>query len=838
MKMILNDSTLLRAREFSLMQVPCGVVALDPTNPNWLATDTRGAGLLAKFDGRTPLVEIVKDYASQTGLDPTRAWLQVETFARDALRQGFLSTDQVVPAPYLGRQAYLDVEQLHEFWVHVNDFCNLACEHCLVSSGPTRDQGLDTVRITDTIDQAVALGAERVFFTGGEPLARPDILALCTHVVEHCCRELVILTNSTLFNGERLGRLAELAAPLTTPPSRSPAPGLRVQVSLDGPCSQINDPIRGAGSFTRIVAGVKVAIEAGLQLTLTTTILRQNLAELDAIVRLAGELGVRTVHLLWPHRRGRVLTGPFADLPPAEDILESVRRARRVASELDISIDNIEEFRLRLDGTPGVKNDLAGAGWNSLCLYTDGAIYPSASMAGVSELRCGDLSEQGLEEIWKTSIVCNELRAATVEKKPICRPCSLKFLCGGGDIEHGYWASSGNGNGRSERFLAHDPYCELYKGLADDAWAELTEEGLATVQPRSGFDRPVVFRGMGEHALHDDQAIVRTTHSACVLSEEVLEKSRLTVREFYGNAAEQPKAELCCPVQPAAEDLTHIPVEIVERFYGCGSPVTAATLGEGETMVDLGSGAGIDCFIAAKKVGPGGRVYGIDMTDQMLTVAEDCRSKVVDALGYDVVEFRKGYLEQIPLDDATADVVTSNCVINLSHDKQRVLREIWRVLNDHGRTVIADIVSDREVPPRMRLDGQLWSECISGALTEEAFLAAFERAGFYGISILNKSFWREVDGCKFYSFTVRGYKFEKKAGCQYVGQYALYLGPQKAVIDEEGHFFPRGTAVEVCSDTASKLLNAPYAGSFVVVNEPTGAREITAEDDCGCGTDC
>ena len=839
MQTILDDATLLRARVFSVMRVPGGAaVALDPAAPNWIATDIRGAELLAQFDGQTPLVEIVKDYARRTGLDPTRAWLQVETFARDALRQGFLSGAGAAPAPYLGRHAYLDVEQLYEFWVQVNDFCNLACEHCLVSSGPTRDQGLDTARITDAIDQAVALGAERVFFTGGEPLARPDILELCAHVVERCRRELVILTNGTLFNGERLRRLAELAAQLPAPRSQLPASALRVQVSLDGPRPQVNDPIRGAGSFTRIVAGVKAAIEAGLQPTLTTTILRHNLSELDAMVRLAGELGVRTVHLLWPHRRGRVLTGPFADLPPAQDILESVRRARRVASGLDISIDNVEEFRLRLDGTPGVKNDLAGAGWNSLCLYTDGVIYPSASMAGVPELRCGDLGERRLEEIWKTSAVCNELRAATVENKPICRSCSLKFLCGGGDLEHGYWASSGDGNGRSGRFLAHDPYCELYKGLADDAWAELAAEGMATVQPRSGFDRPVVLRGMGEQALHDEQAIVRTTHSACVLSEEVLEKSRLTVREFYGNAAERPKAELCCPVQPEAEDLAHIPAEVVERFYGCGSPVTAAALADGETMVDLGSGAGIDCFIAAKKVGPGGRVYGIDMTDQMLTVAEDCRPKVADALGYDAVEFRKGYLEQIPLDDATADVVTSNCVINLSPDKRRVLREIWRVLNDHGRTIIADVVSDREMPPRMRADGQLWGECIAGALTEEAFLAALERAGFYGVSILKKSFWREVDGCRFYSLTVRGYKFEKKAGCQYVGQYAIYLGPQKAVIDEEGHLFPRGAPVEVCTDTASKLSNAPYAGSFAIVDDLTGAREVTAEDDRGCAPDC
>ncbi len=836
----LDDRSLLRAPAFTVVPVPGGSVALDPAAPNWIATDERGVQLLSRFDGRTPLGQVVKDYASHASVDMVRAWLHVETFARDGLRQGFLSADGAAPAPYLGRAAYLGVDRLSELWIQVNDFCNLACEHCLVSSGPDRAQGLATEPIVDAIDQAVGLGVERFFFTGGEPLARPDILDLCSHVVETHGRELVVLTNGTLFKGDRLTRLGSLAATRDTTAPRSgpgsPAPGLRVQVSLDGPTPEVNDPVRGDGSFARIVDGVTAAVAAGLRPSLTTTILRSNIADLDGMVRLAAELGVHNVHLLWPHRRGRARTGPFADFPSATDILAAVRRARAVAAALDVSIDNVEEFRLRMDSTPGVKNDLAGAGWSSLCLATDGCVYPAASMAGVAALRCGDLRRLDLEEIWRESDVCQALRAATVEQKPICRTCTLKFLCGGGDLEHGYWTTADDHASTRGSFVAHDPYCDLYKGLADDTLADLTRDGRATVQSRSGYDRPVVFRGMGEQTLHDDEAIVRTTHSACVLSEEVRAKSRLTVREFYGEAAVEPQAELCCPTRPDESDLAHIPKEVVERFYGCGSPVTAAALAVGEMMVDLGSGAGIDCFIAAKKVGVDGRVIGIDMTDQMLAVARDCQPKVAAALGYDVVAFQKGYLEEIPLGDGTADVVTSNCVINLSTDKPRVFREIWRVLRDHGRAVIADIVSDREVPPRMRADGQLWGECISGALTEEALLAGLERAGFYGVSLVKKSFWKEVEGCTFSSVTVRGFKFEKKAGCRYVGQYAVYLGPQKAVIDEEGHFFPRGTPVEVCTDTAAKLAQPPYHASFVIVDEATSARDVMIDaDDCGPG---
>ena len=830
-----DDDVLLRAPAYATTRLSGEMLALDPAKPNWMTTDARGIRLLALLDGKTPLRDVVAAYAAETHVDMARAWLHVDTFVREALRHDFVSTDGAVPVPYLGRAAYLQTDRLHELWLHVNDLCNLVCAHCLVSSGPDREQGLPTDRLIDAIDQAAALGVERFFVTGGEPLARPDLADLARHIVVDHQRELVVLTHGTLFKGNRFDRFATLAS----------ADRLRVQISLDGASAVTNDPIRGHGTFDRVLAGVRAAVSAGLRPTLTMTLLERNLDDVEPFVRLAASLGVRNVHLLWPHSRGRLLEGPFAHLPSADAILATVRRARVVATEVGVTIDNVEEFRLRMDGRAGIKNDLAGAGWNSLCVYTDGAVYPSASMAGVPELRCGDLAFSPLETIWKESPICRELREATVERKPRCRTCELKFLCGGGDVEHGYWASlpgsagvigldtlRTNGAPRRGSFLGHDPYCDLYKGLAADTFAELAAEGRATVQPRSGFDRPVVFRAMGERTLHDEDAIVRTTHSACVLSEDVIGRSHGMVRTFYGHAAEEPQAELCCPVRPDPEDLAHIPREVVERFYGCGSPVSDAALAAGETMVDLGSGAGIDCFIAAKKVGAAGRVYGVDMTEAMLKVANECRSTVAGTLGWDVVEFRRGLLESIPIDAAIADVVTSNCVINLSPDKPRVFREIWRVLRDHGRAVLADIVADREVPPKLRADGQLWGECISGALTEDAFLAELERAGFYGVSILKKTFWREVEGCRFFSVTVRGFKFENKAGCRYVGQYAIYLGPLKAAIDEEGHLFPRGTPIEVCSDTAAKLSHAPYAGSFAILDGPRAHADFGADGAC------
>jgi radical SAM protein with 4Fe4S-binding SPASM domain len=489
MQMRIDGQTLLRAPATVVERAAGAAIAIDPASPNWIATDDRGLMILRRLDGKTPFDEVVRAYAADTNLDFARAWLHVETFARDALRQKFISTDGAVPLPYLGRSAYLRTDRLRELWIQVSDFCNLSCEHCLVSSGPQGGQGLPGPVLQDVINQAVGLGTERFFITGGEPLARKDILEIITNIVVAHQRELVLLTNGTVFKGGRLEALAAL------PPDR-----LRIQISLDGASPDVNDPIRGRGSFERICEGVRLAIAAGLRTTLTMVLLRHNLGNAEAVVRLAADLGVSNVHLLWPHRRGRVLEGQFSDLPSAAEILEAVRKARTVARDRGVTIDNVEELRLRFDGASGTKNDLAGAGWTSLCLYTDGAIYPSASMAGVAELRCGSVLERSLDDIWKNSSILRELRATTVDQKTQCRPCHLKFLCGGGDFEHGYWASGASGGAG---FTGHDPYCGVYQGLAADTFAALADEGRRTVQPRSGFDRPVVLRGMGERTLHE-----------------------------------------------------------------------------------------------------------------------------------------------------------------------------------------------------------------------------------------------------------------------------------------------------------------------------------------------
>lgn len=297
--------------------------------------------------------------------------------------------------------------------------------------------------------------------------------------------------------------------------------------------------------------------------------------------------------------------------------------------------------------------------------------------------------------------------------------------------------------------------------------------------------------------------------------------TREDVQDFYGSAAENPKKDLCCPTTYPTEDIDHIPQEVLDRFYGCGSPIINARIKEGENVLDLGSGAGIDCFIASKKVGQHGSVIGVDMTDNMLKVANESKKIVTKNLGYENVEFRKGFLEEIPSSSKSIDLVTSNCVINLSTNKRKVFSEIWRVLKDNGRVVVSDIVSDIEPSDEIKANRQLWGECLAGALMENQFLSYLEQSGFYGIEMLSKNYWKFIENINFYSVTVRAFKFDKSPNCVFHGHKAVYKGPYKVIIDDEGHVFPRNQEVEVCTDTVSKLSNPPYENCFTIL-EPTG----------------
>jgi ubiquinone/menaquinone biosynthesis C-methylase UbiE len=217
---------------------------------------------------------------------------------------------------------------------------------------------------------------------------------------------------------------------------------------------------------------------------------------------------------------------------------------------------------------------------------------------------------------------------------------------------------------------------------------------------------------------------------------------RRAVRDRYRQLAM--KEVTCCPqggeamcgctgIYPSADALS-LPAEALAASAGCGNPTAIAELREGMTVVDLGSGGGIDAFLASKRVGAGGKVYGIDATPEMISRAR--RTAVEN--GFANVEFRLGEIEHIPLESCVADVVISNCVVNLSPDKRQVFEEAFRILKPGGKLAVSDIVLMRELPAALRKDMAAWSACVSGALLEEDYLEVIRHAGFESVEVVDR----------------------------------------------------------------------------------------------------
>lgn len=327
------------------------------------------------------------------------------------------------------------------------------------------------------------------------------------------------------------------------------------------------------------------------------------------------------------------------------------------------------------------------------------------------------------------------------------------------------------------------------------------------------------------------------------------------MRQRYAEGARERQPSLCCPVSCNPRYLEVIPREILERDYGCGDPTPY--LKPGDTVLDLGSGAGKVCFIAAQLVGSSGQVIGVDINSEMLALARRHAAEVGAKLGFSNIAFRQGRLEDLALDfdrvdawlrenpvrgvedlsrfddfaarqrgsapliaDQSVDVVVSNCVLNLVRDseKRRVVGEIHRVLRRGGRAVISDIVSDEPVPAHLKNDPELWSGCISGALQQDEFLRAFEQAGFYGIEILEREAapWRTLEGIEFRSITVRAVK-GKEGSCLDCNQAVIYRGPWCKVEDDDGHSLVRGQPMAVCEKTFHIYTNAPYSQDIIPV---------------------
>lgn len=310
------------------------------------------------------------------------------------------------------------------------------------------------------------------------------------------------------------------------------------------------------------------------------------------------------------------------------------------------------------------------------------------------------------------------------------------------------------------------------------------------------------------------------------------------VQDYYGKVLktnDDLKTSACCPLEappPRVQALLKNVHDTVQaKFYGCGSPLPMAA--KGQTVLDLGCGTGRDAFILSQIVGEKGRVIGIDMTDEQLSVANQYIGWHMDKFGYKKpnVEFKKGYIEDLKtagIEDNSVDIVISNCVINLSPDKEKVFSEIYRVLKPGGELYFSDVFAGRRIPKPLQTDKILLGECLGGAMYTEDFRRMMSKIGIADTRVMSKRLLTLDDAdvqqkagmIDFYSMTVRAFKVDLEDICENFGHVAYYKGtiaecPHSFVLDDH-HEFKTGMPVPVCGNTANMLNQTRFKDHFQV----------------------
>lgn len=738
---------------------------IDPESPNWISINLTGSEILKLCDGKHTLSDIqnavCKKYKRS---DEEQVNLEVSEFLSAAGLLEFVSNTKIERPEYKGRSKVIAPDKLEELWIYTTLACNLRCRHCLVSAGKELEEELTTEEIKKLVDEAVVLGVKRFYITGGEPFIKDDIFELIKYITKDKNCELIILTNATLFDNKKISAMEEIKGPK-----------LVIQVSLEGPNAEIHDRLRGKGNFDKVVKGIKKLIGIGITPIVSTALNKYNEKNIEDISRFLSKLGLKEHNILWMHAKGRGADNLNELYVPPDKITRAMKKLRRAYKDQKIILDNAESLKVRARAKRGRKNDLCNNCYKKVCVNSDGHVYPCASFNGDRQFDAGSVRKKSLKDIWLNSNVMARCRENSVQKKTECSLCYLKYFCGGGCTSHSYYASEFD-NGRGS-IKAQDPYCSTYKSLFEDILWELASEGVLP-QNGYGYSAPLVLNAMdAKLPSHlgsgiktiDSNFEVGCYHCSCVLSVDIEDEDAVckpevkghvtkTVKKKFTEAAKTPEKNYYCPTGYDPKDLEHIPDEVLRVSYGCGNPAALGNIRKGETVLDLGSGGGIDCFIAAKKLGRNGKIIGVDMTDEMVEAATGNAQKVAEVLGYNVVEFRKGNIMALPAEDNSVDLVISNCVINLTEDKTQVLEEIFRILKPGGRFIISDIVSSKPVPGYMKRDKELWSACISGALTDRRFQEIAENAGFPDVESSRNYLYKKVDYLDFYSVTLKSTK--------------------------------------------------------------------------------
>ncbi len=755
-----------------------------PDQPGWCVPNERGDFILSRAIAGQNHDSIADALARRFDVPPNVARRQVAQFLS--------RFDDMPPRPYAGRAEALSLDRLGECWLHVTNRCNASCGHCMFACSPETGDEIDAGLARSVINEALSLGCRLFYFTGGEPTLHPNFYELCQRILAVGDAHVVVLTNA-LTAGTVVGQARDW-----------PTNRVHFQLSVDGG-EAAHDALRGAGAYERMTRDLQLLRDAGFAVTLAMTVHRENLPDMTHVVELAARLELLNVHYMWLFPEGQAGRELMAE---PEAIWQALLQAADRAETLGVQIDNLEILRSQVFSLPGTRFDLSNAGWQSLAVGPDGEVYPSPALMLHPQARCGNVRD-GLEAVWHDSPRLHELRAASLEDSEAYRENPLRFLVGGGDVDHSLI------HGGS--FVGHDPYVPLYNRIA--LWLIAREARRFQTPPAAGLRLR-----MGEylHECGEDSDGVMFTHSNCVLSLPGRDGHSL-VREFYSAAAEALQEDIVNPVQYGSGEMDFIPARARVRSYGCGSPVADANLREGETVVDLGCGAGMEVFLAAKAVGHQGRAVGIDMLPPMLERARAAADSVARNLGYANTEFHEALLEELPLADGSVDVVISNCVINLCPHKRQAFAEILRVLKPGGRLVISDVTSQDDIPIALQYNEKMRGECLGGAFRIDRLFELLGDVGFDQATILKRFPYRTVRGHAFYSVTYSAVRPSATT------RPVMYRGPFAEVVTEDGRVLRRGEIVELPWQD-----DRPLGDSVFVFDADGQVTNVEQEMSCCC----
>ncbi len=429
------------------------------------------------------------------------------------------------------RNEQLELDSLRECWFHLTNRCNMKCGHCMFKSSPHARDELSKVDCSRMIHEAYELGCRLYYFTGGEPFLSGAFSTSLRETLGLSDTHAVILTNLSLIS-QKKGLLREV-----------PRERLHFQVSIDG-LGANHDSLRGPNAYRRLKNDLNTLKALGFPVTLSMTVTHRNVHEMEKVIDVASLMGISNVHYLWLFQKGNADNTLF--VKPGK-IFSHLKDAQKLSEKAVVKIDNVEILRPQVFSCPGTRYDLSNAGWQSLAVGPDGYIYPTPALIYTKEMRCGHIRE-GLQQVWRNSEALKRVRGASLNSSEAYRRNPLRYIVGGGDIDHSYIHGG--------RITDSDPYVELYNSIFK--WLTVREanrfgtDGYPSIRPRMG-------ETLGDCPAEGNRIFF--THPNCVLSLPGND-NRTRINQFYSRAAEDTQEEILNLVISDITYTDNIPLKI------------------------------------------------------------------------------------------------------------------------------------------------------------------------------------------------------------------------------------------------------------------------------------